>query len=478
MTTARVEPERKLYLGGRIKRLRYDLGLSQTRMAEDVGVSPSYLNHMERNQRPVTAQVLLKLAQAYDLDLRHFAKDDSPADTQSLTEILADPLFADLKVPRRDLAEVSANQPVLAEAVVRLYRAFDEGRRRAALGQSATEADAPVSSADWVRDQLNARHNYLPELDSLGEALFAALGGDSHGLIEAARRRLSQDHGIDVRILPASVMMIYQRRFDPHRRRLILSETLRDSSRAFAIAYQLGLSEYGREIQALCDKVVAPDPAAARLFKIALLNALAAAILMPYGRFQAQAEACGYDIELLRAPFGVSFEQAAQRLTSLSRPGLRGVPFFLMRVDRAGNVSKRLAAEAFPFSRFGGVCPRWNIHQAFQTPGHLMTQIIEVAAPDGTRTLYFTVSRTLETGLKPYDDGVLSQQAIGLGCELKHAHRLVYARGLDLTHPAAVETGPVCRLCERPNCRERTAPPVARVLVVDEWVKGISPFSF
>ena len=72
--------ERKLFLGARLKRLRRDLGLTQTRMAEDLGVSPSYLNLLERNQRPVTAQVLLRLAEAYDLDLKSLSSDLSLVD--------------------------------------------------------------------------------------------------------------------------------------------------------------------------------------------------------------------------------------------------------------------------------------------------------------------------------------------------------------------------------------------------------------
>jgi predicted transcriptional regulator len=176
----------------------------------------------------------------------------------------------------------------------------------------------------------------------------------------------------------------------------------------------------------------------------------------------------------VRAPFEASFEQAAQRLTTLSRPGARGVPFFFMRIDSAGNVSKRFSAGHFPFSRYGGACPRWNLHQAFQTPGRILTQVIET--PDGLR--YFTLSRTLERSSRGYAGGVYAEQAIGMGCELKYAEKLIYARGLDLAHPNAVQTGPMCRLCERPNCVERAAPPAVKTLAVDEWIKGVSPFPF
>lgn len=464
--------DRKLFLGGRLKRLRYDLSLTQTQMAADLGVSASYLNHIERNQRPVTAQVLLKLAATYDLDLRTFTDDSEPAGEADLVEIFADPLFKDLHLPRREISELVASSPMTAEAVTRLYRAYTERRKRDALVAGPEETEQ--SPTDWVRDQIQGHHNFFPELDELGEQLFATLGGDPHTLAEAAQARLKAHYGTEIRLMPAQVMMIYQRRFDPHRRRLMISETLGPSSRRFAILYQLALSEYGAEINALTEKAKAPDLATARLYKIALLNALTAATLMPYGRFLNEAESNAYDIELLRAPFEVSYEQAAQRLTTLSRPGSRGVPFFLMRIDSAGNVSKRFAAGHFPFSRYGGACPRWNIHQAFQTPGRIITQVIET--PDGQR--YFTLSRTLDRSLRAYADGAYAEQAIGLGCELKYAEKLIYARGLDLAQPNAVQTGPMCRLCERPNCRERAAPPAVKALVIDEWIKGVTAFPF
>jgi XRE family transcriptional regulator, fatty acid utilization regulator len=465
--------DRKLYLGGRLKRLRYDLNLTQTRMAEDLGVSASYLNHLERNQRPVTAQVLLKLAGTYDLDLRTFTEDAEASNEADLVEVFADPLFKDLKLPRREVSELVNASPLVAEAVTRLYRAFNERKKRDAL-EAATDQAADLMPTDWVRDQVQAHHNFFPELDDLGEALFAQLGSSPHTLSDAAEARLKTEYGLDVRIMPASVMMIYQRRFDPHRRRLMLSETLGPSSRTFAIVYQLALSQFGADINGLVERVAAPDLTSQRLYKISLLNYLTAATLMPYARFLQAAEENHYDIDLLRAPFGVSFEQAAQRLTTLSRPGARGVPFFLMRVDCAGNISKRLAAGPFPFSRHGGACPRWNIHQAFQQPGRTITQVIET--PDGVR--YFTFSRTLDRGLRGFGDGVYGEQAIGLGCELKHAEKLIYARGIDLNAPNAVQTGPMCRLCERPNCVERAAPPAVKPLVIDEWIKGITAFPF
>lgn len=467
--------DRKLFLGGRLKRLRRDLALTQTAMALDLGVSPSYLNHIERNQRPVSAQLLLRLADTYDVDLRTFGSSGGPATESELAEAFADPLFQDLPVPRHEIVQLAEDQPAAADALIRLYRAFADRRARDRAEADITGGAGDDSPADWVREYVQARRNHFPELDALGEALAEALEAETPGesFETRARARLLSRRGLNVRTLPAEVMVEWTRRYDPHRKRLLLSETLGPSSRAFAMAFQLAQSEHDPELTALTDAAAPPDEPTRRLLKVSLTNTLAAALLMPYPAFQRTAEESGYDMARLQARFGVSFEQAAHRLTTLSRPTARGVPFFLMRVDQAGNISKRFASGAFPFSRFGGACPRWRLHSAFRTPGRVITQIIET--PDGQR--WFTLARTVDRqGHDAFTEG--HDLAIGLGCELKHAHRLTYARGLDLAAPEVTPIGPACRLCHRHPCAERAAPPVDRPLTVDDWSKSVSPYPF
>ncbi len=470
--------DRKLFLGGRLGRLRRELNLSQTRMAQDLGVSPSYLNHLERNQRPVTAQVLLRLAQAYDLDMRAFAGDADPGGEADLQEVLADPMFKDLQIPRHEIAQLREQSPSAADAMVRLYRAYADRRRRDVLlggpGQPlpADEDLETPNPADWVRDYIQARHNHFAELDEFGEAVAADLGNAGPLFEAAAVVRLQQRHGVLVRVMTSDVMSDTLRRYDPHRRQLRLAETLSPSGRAFASAYQLALFEHDEALNALVEAAHPPDLPSRRLLKVSLTNYLAAAIMMPYGAFHRAAEQTQYDIGLIAARFGAGFEQASHRLTTLSRPSERGVPFFLLRVDVAGNISKRFASSAFPFARIGGACPRWNIHAAFRTPGRIVTQVIET--PDGAR--YFTLARTVERAVRAYSGAEGADLAIGLGCEVKYADKLVYARAADLN--AAVQVGPTCRLCERPDCRERAAAPITRTLTVEEWTKSASPYPF
>jgi predicted transcriptional regulator/transcriptional regulator with XRE-family HTH domain len=469
-----VTAERKLFLGARLKRLRRDLGLTQTRMAEDLGVSPSYLNLLERNQRPVTAQVLLRLAEAYDLDLKTLASDPEAGSASDLAEILSDQMFRDLGVPRHEISEVAETAPGVAEAIVRLYRAYLEKRRLSELGAVGRPEEGTfeqLSPSDWVRDVIQGQKNYFGDLEEAAEPLATELKSDDFGA--AARERLAKKHGVQVRVVPVDVLPESVRRFDYHRKRLFLSEVLTGAGRNFALAYQLAALEHRDLLDGLADRAAPPDRPTRNLLKVSLANYLAAAILMPYGPFHEAAERTAYDIELVRARFGVSFEQACHRLTTLARPGQRGVPFFMVRVDSAGNISKRFAGSAFPFSRFGGACPRWNVHSSFRTPGRIVTQVIET--PDGER--YFTIARTVARVATPYL-GEDSDLAVGMGCELKHAGRLVYSRGLDLEGPIATPVGPACRICERPACPQRAAEPISRTLTVDDFSKSISPYPF
>src|SRR5918997_1333011 len=235
--------ERKLYLGGRVRRLRRELGLNQSAMAAEIGVSPSYLNHLERNQRPVTAQVLLRLADAYDVDLRSFAAEGAEGTgPEQLAEIFADPMFADLGIPRYELLEVADNAPSIADAVSRLYAAVTEMRRQPP-SEGSREELSPVTPEAWVRDFIQAQRNHFPYLEEAAETLAGALG-DPLAIAEPLRRRLKEGFGVEPRIVPPEVLDGASQHYDMHRKRLMLSALLRAESRTFALAYQVALMEF------------------------------------------------------------------------------------------------------------------------------------------------------------------------------------------------------------------------------------------
>jgi len=261
--------------------------------------------------------------------------------------------------------------------------------------------------------------------------------------------------------------------YDLHRKRLMLSALLRPESRAFAMAYQLALVEFRPLLERMLEAAAPPDPPTRKLLHMSLANYAAGAIMMPYRPFLEAAERHRYDIDRLCAEFGASVEQVAHRLTTLGRSGARGIAFFMLRTDAAGNISKRFAGETFPFSRYGGTCPRWNLHGAFQTPGRVVTQVVET--PDGAR--FFTIARTVEPAVRldARQEGML---AIGLGCDLRHAAKLAYADGIDRASPLVTPIGPACSLCPRPRCPQRAAPPAGRTLTVQETRKTVSPFPF
>ena len=461
----------KLFLGHRLRRLRRDHELSQTDMALSLGVSPSYLNHLERNQRPVTAALLFKLAERYEVDVRTFAANGgAKTGPDALGEIFSDALLSDLGVPRYELVELANNAPAIADAISRLYTALKEAARNPEIA-SAGDARALVTPENWVRDYIQQHRNYYPALEEAAETLGGALS-DPLSMAEPMRKRLKEAWGISARVVSQEELGNVSQQYDADRRLFLLSAQLRPENRTFALAYQLALIEFAAVLDKMVAEAAPPDEGVSQLLHMSLANYAAGAIMMPYGRFLASAEQYRYSIDRLCGEYGANVEQVAHRLTTMGRPGARGVPFFMLRVDPAGNISKRYAGENFPFSRFGGTCPRWNMHAAFQAAGQVVTQLIET--PDGQR--FFTVARTIERPIKSDLSGGLL--AIGLGCDIRHAHKLHCAESYDLEKAAVTPVGPACAICPRIDCGYRATPPAGRTLAIDRTRKTISPFPF
>ncbi|NVJ70988.1 MAG: DUF2083 domain-containing protein [Alphaproteobacteria bacterium] len=469
---------KKIFAGPRIRRLRRERGLSQSQMAAELGFSTSYLNLVERNQRPVSAQFLLRLAEVYDVELTAFAGTDEARAFADLSEILADPMFKGLSLSRGEVQDMADAAPKAVEAFTLIYKSYQQARQNATeLSSQVVEREGVEPEAifpvDEVRDFIHDHKNYFPELDEAAEATHEELGLQRDDAFMVLSGRLDEEHGIRVRIMPHEVMPETLRHFDFHRRQLLISEMLDQSARTFQLAFQLAMLDFRPMIQRIGDTHTWQTEEARRLVRISLANYFAGALLMPYRRFLGDAKTLKYDIEHLGRRYNTSFEQVCHRLTTLQRPGERGIPFFFIRVDKAGNVSKRFSAGRFHFSRFGGTCPLWTVHDTFAYPGKVATQIIQM--PD--ETTYFSVARTVRRVGALY--GQVDQQlAIGLGCDIAYARDLVYAKGHDLENMDATPVGPNCRLCERPACPQRANPPLTRNLVLDERSRGISAYRF
>ena len=469
----------KLIIGQRLRVLRHSLGLTQAQMAEQLGVSASYITLIESDQRPASARLLMKLAEIYDLNISELAPSTDAQLAADFTAALKDPVLEAKGVTRSEVEAVLQASPRLAAAFVRLHDRYRE-RRVAMLDdenpmtdrdkvEALAETSRPV---DVVRGWFYAQRNHVDVLDRNAEALAEDLDLQRTEPHVALTARLA-GHGIRVRILPAEVMGGQLRRFDPHRKELMLSELLGQSSRRFQIGVLLGRLEQEDAIGGLVDEAGMTDPAAVSLLRVSLANYFAAALLMPYGRFLATCESSRYDIELLSHRFGSSFEQTAHRMSTLQRAGARGIPFFFVRVDRAGNMTKRFSAGRFPFSRFGGTCPLWNIHAAFETPDQVHTQIIRM--PEGES--YFSIARTV-TRVGGTHGAPAQRLAIGLGCDVAFAPRLVYADGIDLERTKPVAIGLNCYLCERHDCAARAHAPINRRMTINERERSVAIFQF
>ena len=440
-------------------------------MAADLEISPSYVTLIERNQRPLSADLLLRLAETYDLDLATFSGGEDETLAQ-LEAALADPIFQDLSVTRDDVRDLLAANPAMGDAVAALFQAYRNGQA-ALLETRAAGRSGPLDPVEEARDFIAQAQNHFPALDEAGEETARALAIGRRPLFEALGERFKKQHNLTLRVMPSDIMVGAYRRHDRHRGQVAISEALDQASRSFQAVLQLVLFEQGRALDEIVNAAAFESDAGRRLARSALANYAAGAVIFPYAHFFNSVEELKYDIESLARRFGVSYEQVCHRLTTLQRPGMEGVPFFFLRIDAAGNVSKRFSGGVFPFARYGGSCPLWNIHETFRTPRRIITQTVQL--PDGDQ--YFSIARTVHGGEGGYAAPV-AERAVALGCEIKHADKLIYAQDINLETKPPAPIGVTCRLCPRQACAARAHPPLERRIIIDEHRRMAAPFSF
>ncbi|MCS6892350.1 MAG: short-chain fatty acyl-CoA regulator family protein [Rhodovarius sp.] len=455
-------------IGRIIRRLRTERGLTQQALAARLGISASYLNLIEHDQRAVTASVLIKLTQVLGVDVATLSGSTERALESALREVFSDPATGADPVPEGELQALAASAPNAARAVLALYRAWRVAREDSA-GLALPSGRRLLLPTEEARDFFHDHANHFPPLEALAEALGREMDAQPAEMNHAIAERLRRKHGLAVVVGPLEGAL---RRYDPARRVLALSEALPRESRGFQMAFQLMLLEGREQVEEIAASAEPSTPEARDLIRLGLLNYAAAALLMPYLPYLRAARALRHDLDALAARFGVSFEQAAHRLSTLQREGARGLPFFFLRVDLAGNVDKRFSAAGFPFARFGGSCPKWVVHQAFTTPGVIRVQHAEL--PDGARFLCF--ARAIVGHGAPWGEPP-PLHVIAMGCDAAHAAEVVYADGLDLRHQP-VGIGLSCRLCDRADCRSRAFPPLEHRLQLDPNVDATSPWRF
>ena len=473
-------PHPRIYAGPVIRTLRRSNSMTQLAMAEALDISPSYLNLVEHDQRPLSAALIIKLARRFDFDPARLAGEAVQGGAAGIERRLSDPLFVDLAINAREVKEWLAAAPTTAKAFARLY---DKGHFDADHGGDLTNIPPDMADMGAARTAIEQWRNYFPDLDHQAEKIADELrlsGGDMYGSIA---ERLRVRHQLAIRILPADVMPERLRKLDYHSRQLQLSELLRGASRLFQAAITLGEIEAHAEMDAISAGVGFSSRTAERLFRRHLACYFAAAVMMPYARFLRACENTGYDLFLLQRRFGASFEQITHRLTTLQKVGARGLPFFMLRIDRAGQVSKCYAgASQSPLANSLARCPLWAIHEAFARPGELVADLVELE--DGSR--WFTQARSVAasgtaSGAALHggaSSGPLARFVVAIGVNAKAALPLVAAQGRDFLHDIATPIGLGCRNCSRSACVQRSLPPANRGLVFNDNERGISAFDF
>ncbi len=506
--------------GMKIRRLRDAQGMTQVEAAKRLGISASYFNLIEHNQRPLTVSLLFKFGKLFDVDVQSFSDGDEARLSRDLRGVFADSLFGENRVGDDDLDDVAASFPALAETVINLYSAYSNARETIqALGEKLSdEAFLPATShemrealtsirtfseilhhhkdvpdeerrrfreivveessrlstivdrvieiaeggrkqalvqtrplADHVDGFIEAQSNHFPELEAAAEEFRSTLDQSSGDLTAGLLDTVTGELNVAVQYRPSTDYRDRGPSVRAEQHRVHLPHQLPTADLNFALARLIGERRQRGEIEAIVEQGPAFPDRARPLVEAALTKYFAGAVLMPYQAFLEAALECGYDIELLGQRFEVSFEQACHRLTTLNRPGASGTPFHLVKVDIAGNVIARYEGSGMRIPRYGGVCPLWNIHFAFATPGETITQLSEM--PDGTT--YFCFARTVERPFIGHGQP-RSYVAIGLGCDKVYADELIYASGKDFdAKDMATPVGINCRICERNECDQR-----------------------
>jgi predicted transcriptional regulator/plasmid maintenance system antidote protein VapI len=467
----------KTFVGSRVRQLRSERGFSQAALAQMLDISPSYLNQIEHDVRPLTVAVLLRITEVFGVDATFFAPHDDTRLVAELREVTLD-RDLDIDIDPPEVAEMVSAHPTLARAVVNLHRRYriTTAQLAAATEERFTDGSGTGSITmphEEVRDYFYQRQNYLHELDTAAEDLTVQMRLHHGDLARELTRRLTEVHGVHItRRIDLGDTVLH--RYDPKANTLEISNHLSLGQQIFKMAAELAYLEFGDLIDSMVEEGKFTSDESHTLARLGLANYFAAAAVLPYRQFHDVAENFRYDVERLSAFYSVSYETIAHRLSTLQRPSMRGVPFSFVRVDRAGNMSKRQSATGFHFSSSGGTCPLWNVYETFANPGKILVQIAQM--PDGRN--YMWVARTVERRAARYGQPGKTF-AIGLGCELRHAHRLVYSEGLDLSGDPNLTATPIgagCRVCERDNCPQRAFPALGRALDLDEHRSTVSPY--
>jgi predicted transcriptional regulator/DNA-binding XRE family transcriptional regulator len=462
--------EKKIFAGERLRRTRIALGLKQAEAAARAGISASYYNQLEKNQRPLTEALLTKLATAFNLPDTYLVDSEDTRRAGALREALTDPLFRAPTLPADTIATLIRAAPEFSDAFLTLYRTYlTEKETR---DEHRTDHTPAKFAYDEVRDWVQSRQNHFDSIDRAAEHLFETAGFTHTNLLSDLKRHLETQHGITVDHSPGILAQGIFWRLNRASKRLHIAQEASLESEIFWLAHVIGQLECRALIERELRRAAFTSEEAQGLARIGLANYFAGALMMPYRQFHEAAQILRHDLQRLQRQFGAGFEQVCHRLSTLQRKTLEGIPFHFAKLDIAGNILKRSSASRFAFAPFGGPCPLWNVFRAFAHPGEILVQ--HAISPDGVT--YLNIARTVDRGGFSY----LSRPravAVVLGCEARYAAQMVYAEGIVLANPALADPiGPGCRACPRTTCRHRSVPPMNQSLDLGTAERGVVPY--
>lgn len=460
----------KTMIGSRLRQLRREHQQTQAEMAKALGISTSYVNLLENNQRSLSVQLLMLLSDTYNVDWRELINDETSKQLAQLRSTFRDPIISANAPDLQELRAAVDHAPRLVEVFLSLYHSHHTTLEKLMrLGHEQMSDEITSSSPETViHDFFRDHSNYFGTLEEAAQTVRSEAPCATDEMYPTLKARLEDRHGISVTAVSPEDMNGTLRAYDETAQTLQLSEALDHENRTFQLAHVIGLVEFPDVLDDLASRLKPSSDASVARGKVELANYFAAALLMPYEPFFEAAETLRYNINRLASKFDVSFEQACHRLTTLQREGARGVPFFFLRIDKAGNVSKRFNSTSFSLAEYGGACPVWNIHSAFSVPRQIIPQFVEL--PDGDR--FFTISRTTDRPVTNYANQG-HRLAVALGCELRHAHRLGYTDRYNLQDEQLFQPiGINCHLCARQACPQRAHRPLHIELPIDTNRRG------
>jgi predicted transcriptional regulator/DNA-binding XRE family transcriptional regulator len=460
----------KTLIGPKLRKLRQAHKQTQAEMAKVLGVSPTYINLLENNQRSLSVKMLMAISEAYAVDWRELTKDDTARLLAELRNVFNDPTFTGDKPELQELRGAIDHASRFVRQFLDLHKAHRKARDILMQhgGEMTADELLKASPETVIHDFFRDHANHFPELEEAAESARAERQFAPETYFVDLRETLRKAHGIEVVVRPIDEMGDALRVYNQEDATVHLSQALNSENRAFQLAHVMALVRFPEVIENIVRKSGIKASQTLPRLRVELANYFAAAFMMPYVPFLEEAERSGYDIDRTAAAFGVSFEQVGQRLTTLQREGVKGIPFFFLRIDRAGNVTKRFSSTSFPLAEYGGSCPVWNIHTAFYTPGVIMPQFVEM--PEGER--FFTISRTVHRPV--FSEETQDRRlTLALGCPAEYADRIRYASRYNFNDPKLYSPiGISCHLCPRQACSQRAHQPLIIELPIDANRRG------